>query len=132
MDLDHLSWSRYIQLHRFIPSQRGNLIKIHLIAVTQVSVIICTIIKCNLEFCEFLWTNEFVSDFKLNKLPVAISVNGGYRELAPWRGWKGAAPLAYENCVLCKLNMHNLRSFLVLIYQNILSLVVARGQLVFL
>ena len=35
MDLDQLPWNRYIQLHRFIPSQRGNLVKIHLIALSS-------------------------------------------------------------------------------------------------
>ena len=29
MDLDQLSWGRYIQLHSFILSQRGDLVKIH-------------------------------------------------------------------------------------------------------
>ena len=32
MDLDLLPWSRYIQLHRFIPSQQGDLVKIRLVA----------------------------------------------------------------------------------------------------
>ena len=35
MDLDQLPWNRYIQLHRFIPSQRGNLVKIHLVALSS-------------------------------------------------------------------------------------------------
>ena len=33
MDLDQVPWNRYIQLHRFIPSQRGDLIKTNLVAV---------------------------------------------------------------------------------------------------
>ena len=33
MDLDQVPWNRYIQLHRFIPSQRGALVKTNLIAV---------------------------------------------------------------------------------------------------
>ena len=30
MDLDQLPHTRYIRLHRFIPSQQGDLVKIHL------------------------------------------------------------------------------------------------------
>ena len=33
MDLDQVPWNRYIQLHRFIPSQRGALVKTNLVAV---------------------------------------------------------------------------------------------------
>ena len=33
MDLDQVSWNRYIQLHRFILSQRGALVKTNLVAV---------------------------------------------------------------------------------------------------
>ena len=40
MDLDQLPWNRYIQLHRFIPSQRGNLVKIHLVALSSCCVYI--------------------------------------------------------------------------------------------
>ena len=32
MDLDQVPWIRYIQLHWFISSQRGDLVKIHLVA----------------------------------------------------------------------------------------------------
>ena len=32
MDLDQLTWFTIFKLHRFIPSQRGDLVKIHLIA----------------------------------------------------------------------------------------------------
>ena len=36
MDLDQLPLVRCIQLHRFIPSQRGDLVKIHLFAMPEV------------------------------------------------------------------------------------------------
>ena len=35
MDLDQAPWIRYIQLHRFIPSQREHLVKIHLAAARR-------------------------------------------------------------------------------------------------
>ena len=38
----------------------------------------------------------------------------GSRGLAPWQGYVARqCPLAYENFVFCKLNMHNFRPFLV-------------------
>ena len=61
MDLNQLPCSRYIQPHRFIPSQRGNLVKIHLVA--------------SLPSWHCLDTHNLTSDIK------------GTSELPLWRMW---------------------------------------------
>ena len=60
MDLDHVPWICYIQLHRFILSQRGDLVKIHLVALASTGItthfflasIQATTLNCSHTYCK--------------------------------------------------------------------------------